>query len=89
MNIGSAIKSLRKSKGLSQLELSIKINISANALCQIEKDNTFPSKITLRKICEVLETPISFLLISCVEENEISEKLRPTFIVLRNILLTV
>lgn len=44
MDIGNAIKLLRKRKDISQKELSNLCGISANALCSIESGGTFPSK---------------------------------------------
>ena len=49
MDIGNAIKLLRKRKDISQKELSNLCGISANALCSIESGGTFPSKSTMLK----------------------------------------
>ena len=42
MDIGSAVKILRKKKEISQKDLSSMCGISANALCSIESGGTFP-----------------------------------------------
>ena len=55
MDIGNAIKLLRKRKDISQKELSNLCGISANALCSIESGGTFPSKSTIAKICNALK----------------------------------
>lgn len=37
MNLGASIKAIRKSKGVSQVELAEKIGVSQAMLCQIER----------------------------------------------------
>lgn len=71
MNIGSAIKTLRKNKGISQKDFADKCEISVNALCQIEVNNSFPQKSTIQKICEVLEVPTSYLLFFSISDEDI------------------
>ena len=51
MQLGKAIKEIRLSKRITQIELAHRINISTNAICQIEIGKTFPSKDTISKIC--------------------------------------
>ena len=50
MDIGTAIKEIRSRKHITQKDLASKCNISANALCSIEKNTSFPSKETIKKI---------------------------------------
>lgn len=76
MDIGNAIKSLRKRKDISQKELSNLCGISANALCSIESGGTFPSKSTITKICNALEIPESYLLLFSISEEDIPENKR-------------
>ena len=38
MNIGAAVRQIRKSKGVSQVELAEKIGVSQAMLCQIERN---------------------------------------------------
>lgn len=52
MNLGETIKSLRIKKGIKQNLLAEKCGLSANALCSIEKNNAFPSKETIKAICD-------------------------------------
>lgn len=37
MNLGASIKAIRKSKGVSQVELAEKIGVTQSMLCQIER----------------------------------------------------
>ncbi len=79
MDIGSAIKLLRKKKGLTQKELAEKCEISYNALCQIELNNSFPQKSTIKRICEELGVPSSYLLFMSITDEDIPEEKKPLF----------
>ena len=75
------IKTLRKSKGLSQEELAIKLNVVRQTISKWEQGLSVPDADMLISIAEVLETPVSTLLGETVAEAEadglkaISEKL--------------
>lgn len=75
------IKAIRKSKGLSQEELAIKLNIVRQTISKWEKGLSVPDSDMLISISEVLETPVSTLLGENVIESKaddlkaISEKL--------------
>lgn len=79
MNIGNAIKILRKRKGLGQKELAEKCDISINALSQIEINSTFPQKTTIKKICEALEIPVSYLLFFSITDEDVPESKKDLF----------
>lgn len=79
MDIGSAIKLLRKQKGISQKELAERCGMSVNALCQIELNNTFPQKSTIQKICQVLGVPASYLLFFSISDEDIPADKRMVF----------
>jgi transcriptional regulator with XRE-family HTH domain len=51
MNIGQAIKEVRKNKNLSQGELAALIPLSQTSLSQIESGIKTPSTGTVKKIC--------------------------------------
>ena len=75
------IKAIRKSKGLSQQELAIKLNVVRQTISKWEQGLSVPDSDMLISISEVLETPVSTLLGETVTEAEvdnlkaISEKL--------------
>ena len=75
------IKAIRKSKGLSQQELAIKLNVVRQTISKWEQGLSVPDSDMLVLISEVLETPVSTLLGETVVEAEadslkaISEKL--------------
>lgn len=56
------IKSIRKSKGLSQEELAIKLNVVRQTISKWEHGLSVPDSDMLISISEVLETPVSTLL---------------------------
>ena len=75
------IKTIRKSKGLSQQELAVKLNIVRQTVSKWEQGRSVPDSDMLISLSEVLETPVSTLLGETVIETEadtlkaISEKL--------------
>ena len=75
------IKAIRKSKGLSQQELAIKLSVVRQTVSKWEQGLSVPDSDMLVLISEVLETPVSTLLGETVVETEadrlkaISEKL--------------
>ena len=79
MDIGSAIKAVRTRKNITQKDLASKCNISAIALCSIEKNASFPSKDTINKICDALEIPVSYLLFFSITEEDIPEEKKSIF----------
>lgn len=75
------MKAIRKSKGLSQQELAVKLNVVRQTVSKWEQGLSVPDSDLLVLISEVLETPVSILLGEIVVETEadhlkaISEKL--------------
>lgn len=75
------IKVLRKSKGLSQQELAVRLNVVRQTISKWEHGLSVPDSDVLISLSEVFETPVSTLLGETVIETEadtlkaISEKL--------------
>ena len=75
------IKAIRKSKGLSQQELAVKLNVVRQTVSKWEQGLSVPDSDMLISISKVLETPVGTLLGETVTETEvdnikaISEKL--------------
>ena len=67
------IKAIRKSKGLSQEELAIKLNIVRQTISKWEKGLSVPDSDMLISISEALETPVSTLLGENVIESRIDD----------------
>lgn len=70
MNLGFAIKEIRKRKGLSQVELAGKANLSQTALSQIEKGKR-PGIQTLKSISTALEVPESLIYVMGIEKDDV------------------
>ena len=67
------IKAIRKSKGLSQEELAIKLNIVRQTISKWEKGLSVPDSDMLISISEALETPVSILLGETVIESKVDD----------------
>ena len=75
------LKILRKNKGLSQEELSVKLNVVRQTVSKWEQGLSVPDAEMLISISEVFETPVSTIIGENIDEQEkndlkvISEKL--------------
>ena len=75
------IKAVRKSKGLSQQELAVKLNVVRQTVSKWEQGLSVPDSDLLIALSEALETPVSTLLGETIVETDadrltaISEKL--------------
>ena len=67
------LKTLRKNKGLSQEELSIKLNVVRQTISKWETGLSVPDAEMLVKISEFFETPVSEILGESIEEKEIND----------------
>ena len=67
------IKALRKSKGLSQQELAVKVNVVRQTISKWEQGLSVPDSDLLIALSEALETPVSTLLGETVAESEADE----------------
>lgn len=64
------IKAIRKSKGLSQEELAIKVNVVRQTISKWEQGLSVPDSDMLIALSEALETPVSILLGETVHESK-------------------
>ncbi len=67
------MKSIRKSKGLSQEELAIKLNVVRQTISKWEQGLSVPDAEMLITISEVLETPVSTLLGENISESKVDD----------------
>lgn len=63
------IKAIRKTKGLSQEELAVKLNVVRQTISKWEQGSSVPDADMLISISEALETPVSTLLGETVIES--------------------
>ena len=67
------IRTIRKSKGLSQEELAIKLNVVRQTISKWEQGLSVPDAEMLISISEVLETPVSTLLGENISESKVDD----------------
>lgn len=79
MNLGETIRDIRKSKGFKRRELADRVGISPNAMCSIEKNYSFPSKETIKAICDAMDVPVSYLLFASITDDDIPQDKLPIF----------
>ena len=67
------IKAIRKSKGLSQQELAVKLNVVRQTISKWEQGLSVPDSDMLIALSEALETPVSILLGETVTEPTVDD----------------
>lgn len=67
------IKTIRKSKGLSQEELAVKLNVVRQTVSKWEKGLSVPDSDLLLSLSEALETPVSVLLGETITESKVDD----------------
>ena len=67
------IKTIRKSKGLSQEELAVKLNVVRQTVSKWEQGLSVPDSDMLTSLSDALETPVSTLLGENVVKQEADE----------------
>lgn len=67
------IKAIRKSKGLSQEELAVKLNVVRQTISKWEQGLSVPDADMLISISEVFETPVSTLLGETIVESKVDD----------------
>ncbi len=73
--LGDNIKALRKSKGLTQEELAIRLNVVRQTVSKWEKGISVPDAEALQEIADVLEVDIRQLLGGKIETTQDSSEL--------------
>ena len=79
MNIGLAIKSIRKKLSITQYELAEKCELSQTSLSQIETGVKRPSQRTITKVCHVLDIPESILYIVAMQDTDVPPSKRGVY----------
>ena len=67
------IRAVRKSKGLSQEELAVKLNVVRQTISKWEQGLSVPDSNMLISLSEALDTPVSVLLGENVEQAEVND----------------
>jgi len=79
MNIGLAIKNLRRSRGIKQGEMAKSIGMNDAYLSLIEGGKRTPTIDMLRRIADCFDIPLSILFWFTIERDEISEEKREAY----------
>lgn len=85
MKIGSTLKSLRENLNMSQVELCAKTGLSQTTICQLEKDDRWPTPATLKSIADALKTKPFVILAMSVTVNDVPTQLSKTTLDFKNI----
>ena len=67
------IRAVRKSKGLSQEELAVKLNVVRQTISKWEQGLSVPDSNMLISLSEALDIPVSVLLGEIVEQTEVND----------------
>ena len=79
MELGTAIKKIRKESGLGQKDLATGCNMSVNAISLIETNISFPHPETIKNICYFLKIPVAYLLFFSISEEDIPKNSKIAF----------
>lgn len=82
MDIGQAIKILRRKRNMTQGDLASRIGMSVNAVSSWELGKSNPPKDSIKLICDAFHVPVSYLMLSTVEEKDFPENKRLLYRVL-------
>ena len=74
MNIGQAIRTLRKTELMNQEEFASSIGITQSYLSLIEKGHKKPSLEVLQQMADILNTPLPVLFWFGIERDDVDEK---------------
>lgn len=74
MNIGQAIRTLRKNELMNQEEFSSSVGITQSYLSLIEKGHKKPSMEVLQQMADSLKTPLPVLFWFGVEKEDVPEE---------------
>lgn len=89
MKIGETVKKLRRSLGLSQIQLCKRVGITQATLSQIENDQTFPQKQTLNMICKELNVSEDLLFMLSLSGEDLSTEKKKLFDNIRNLMIQI
>jgi transcriptional regulator with XRE-family HTH domain len=79
MDLGSAIKKIRKQKEMTQEVFASKCEITQTYLSQIENNQKEPNLSTLKKIGETLNVPLPILFFLSMNDDDVSAEKKQAF----------
>lgn len=84
MNLGLAVKTLRKNKGLTQGNFCKMVGITQSYLSQVENGNKEPSMDVVKKIADALGTPMPVLFWFTLTEEDVDDSKVEVFKLLKS-----
>lgn len=82
MNLGEAIRDIRKQKGLKQKDLATAVGITHTYLSSVENGKNEPGKGLLTRISQALEVDEILLKFMAFDSSDVPESKRASFAVL-------
>ena len=79
MNLGQAIRELRKERKIKGKDLCASCGISTTALYNIEHNLTFPTKPTIEALAKALGVSVSIIMLYSITEEDVPEERREAF----------
>lgn len=79
MDLGTAVRGIRKAKRIKQKDLAASAGISVTALRNIESNQCFPTKKTIDNLANGLGVPVGCLLVFCATEKDVPAEKREVF----------
>lgn len=79
MTVGKTLTTLRKNRGLTQVQVQSKTGLSQTHLSQIECDRKQPSKTTVKRLAKLYKVPPIVIMWATVEEGHIDPKKKELF----------
>ena len=79
MDLGTAIKNIRKTRGQTQIEFASSCGITQTYLSQIESNSKQPLLSTLEDISNRLNVPLPILFFLSLDENDINPEKKEAF----------
>ena len=83
MNVSEKIRTLRKSKGMSQEELAGQVNISRQAVSRWENGTALPDADNIVQLSKLFGVTTDYLLMDSYESDEDSPKIKENNKILR------
>lgn len=79
MDLGNALRNIRRRKNKTQVEVTEKLKISQTYLSQIENNEKEPSAEMLRKICKYYKVPVVIVMWMATEESDVDKSKKQIF----------
>lgn len=83
MKLGTAIRNLRKAKGMKQAEFASRVGLSQSYLSQVEGNKKEPSVEVLKKVSDLAGVPLPVLLWDSLTGEDVPKEKKEAFEMLK------